>query len=158
MTPFLLCSYFRAHPTTLLLKILGDGCMGSPPPQTFGGLMRAPPYKLRSTITRQLLMMENIRSLVAEVLRIPFQSFVADLSPSITGHSLWRLSSSVSIAALEQNPHKQTNASIHPHKPTQTNIHKQTHANRHTHKHARTHTHEHNHRFVFRCPPTVSVS
>src|SRR6218665_2961690 len=30
---FLLCSYFRAHPTTLLLKILGDGCMGRPPPQ-----------------------------------------------------------------------------------------------------------------------------
>src|SRR6218665_147812 len=29
MTPFLLCSYFRAHPT-LLLKILGDGCMGRP--------------------------------------------------------------------------------------------------------------------------------
>src|SRR6218665_3814581 len=35
-TPFLLSSYFRAHPTTLLLKIFGgDGCMGRPPPQIF---------------------------------------------------------------------------------------------------------------------------
>src|SRR6218665_940656 len=31
MTPFLLCSYFRAHPTTLLLKILG-GLMHWPSP------------------------------------------------------------------------------------------------------------------------------
>src|SRR6218665_395652 len=30
-TVFLLCSYFRARQTTLLLKILGDGCMGRPP-------------------------------------------------------------------------------------------------------------------------------
>src|SRR6218665_1012811 len=36
MTPFLLCSYFRAHPTTLLLKTLG-GRMHGPPPQIFGG-------------------------------------------------------------------------------------------------------------------------
>src|SRR6218665_1166411 len=38
-TPFLLFSYFRAHPTTLLLKIFGGGgeCMGRPPPQTLGG-------------------------------------------------------------------------------------------------------------------------
>src|SRR6218665_808011 len=33
MTLFLLCSYFRAHPTTLLLKILG----AVPPPQIFWG-------------------------------------------------------------------------------------------------------------------------
>src|SRR6218665_850463 len=32
MTPFLLCSYFRAHPTTLLLKILGGGRMHGPSP------------------------------------------------------------------------------------------------------------------------------
>src|SRR6218665_1805604 len=37
MTPFLLCSYSRAHQTTVLLKILGDGCMGCPPPQIFLG-------------------------------------------------------------------------------------------------------------------------
>src|SRR6218665_1513345 len=37
-TPFLLFTYFPAHPTTLLLKILaGDGCMGRPPPQIFWG-------------------------------------------------------------------------------------------------------------------------
>ena len=35
---FLLCSYFRAHPTTLLLKILGgDGRMGHTPTSNFGG-------------------------------------------------------------------------------------------------------------------------
>src|SRR6218665_2511142 len=33
---FLLGSSFRAHPTTLLLKILGDQCMGRPPPQILG--------------------------------------------------------------------------------------------------------------------------
>src|SRR6218665_4036876 len=37
MTIFLLCSYFSALPTTLLLKILGDGCIGRPPPQILGG-------------------------------------------------------------------------------------------------------------------------
>src|SRR6218665_3923408 len=30
-TPFLLCSYFRAHPTTLLLKILGGRMHGTSP-------------------------------------------------------------------------------------------------------------------------------
>src|SRR6218665_1018065 len=35
--------YFRAHPTTLLLKILGDECMGRPPPQTLGGPSPNPP-------------------------------------------------------------------------------------------------------------------
>src|SRR6218665_1507149 len=39
---FLLCSYFCAHPTTLLLKILGDGCMGRPPPQIWGRPPRSP--------------------------------------------------------------------------------------------------------------------
>src|SRR6218665_3454844 len=34
---FSLCSYFHAHPTTLLLKILGgDQCMGRPPTSNFG--------------------------------------------------------------------------------------------------------------------------
>src|SRR6218665_2885973 len=42
MTPFLLCSYFRAHPTTLLLKILGHG---PSPPQIFFG-DRPPRYAL----------------------------------------------------------------------------------------------------------------
>src|SRR6218665_2467869 len=32
---FLLCSYFCAHPATLLLKIWGDGCMGRPPTPNF---------------------------------------------------------------------------------------------------------------------------
>src|SRR6218665_2447511 len=34
---FLLSSSFRAHPTTLLLKILGDQCMGRPPTLNFWG-------------------------------------------------------------------------------------------------------------------------
>src|SRR6218665_3310390 len=44
---FSLCSYFHAHPTTLLLKILGgDQCMGGPPISNFGGT--APPVPPRS--------------------------------------------------------------------------------------------------------------
>src|SRR6218665_2648701 len=42
---FLLCSCFRAHSTTLLLKILGDQCMGRPPPQILGD---RPPSPSRS--------------------------------------------------------------------------------------------------------------
>src|SRR6218665_2910436 len=40
--PFLLCSYSRAYPTTLLLKILGNGCMGRPPPQIWGTVPPVP--------------------------------------------------------------------------------------------------------------------
>ena len=35
-TFFLLCLYFRAYPTTLLLKILGGRMHGRPPPQIWG--------------------------------------------------------------------------------------------------------------------------
>src|SRR6218665_1167791 len=34
---FLLCSYFRAHPTTLLLKILGGRMHGPSPTSNLGG-------------------------------------------------------------------------------------------------------------------------
>jgi len=34
---FLLCSHFGANPTTLLLKILGGGCMSRPPTSNFRG-------------------------------------------------------------------------------------------------------------------------
>src|SRR6218665_1778906 len=49
---FSLCSCFHAHPTTLLLKILGDQCMGGPPTSNFGGTVppvppRSPPLLLR---------------------------------------------------------------------------------------------------------------
>src|SRR6218665_156796 len=37
MTPSLLCSYFRAHPTTLLLKILGGQMQGPSPHLKFLG-------------------------------------------------------------------------------------------------------------------------
>src|SRR6218665_3568015 len=48
MTPFLLCSSFRAHPTTLLLKILGGRMHGpSPPPQILGGPSPQFPLGLR---------------------------------------------------------------------------------------------------------------
>src|SRR6218665_2987557 len=45
MTPFKLCSCFNAHPTTLLLKILGEGRMHGPSPtSSFGGTVpQSPP-------------------------------------------------------------------------------------------------------------------
>jgi len=45
MTPFLLCSYFRAHPTTLLLKNIGgtDAWAVPPPKKNFEGLPPSPP-------------------------------------------------------------------------------------------------------------------
>jgi len=39
----LLCSYFRAHSTTLLLKILGERMHGPTPPQIFWGPSPSPP-------------------------------------------------------------------------------------------------------------------
>ena len=48
MTPFLLCSYFRAHPTTLYFsKYWGDGCMDRPPPQIWGENRPPVPLGLR---------------------------------------------------------------------------------------------------------------
>src|SRR6218665_2353750 len=44
--PVLLCSYFRAHPTTLLLKIFGGRMHGPTPTSSFGGT--APPVPPRS--------------------------------------------------------------------------------------------------------------
>src|SRR6218665_1569898 len=41
---FSLCSYFHAHPTTLLLKIiLGDQCIGRPPNKFWGDRPPSPP-------------------------------------------------------------------------------------------------------------------
>src|SRR6218665_708854 len=37
MTPFLICSHFRAHPTTLLLKIFGVRMHGPSPTSNFEG-------------------------------------------------------------------------------------------------------------------------
>src|SRR6218665_3604069 len=42
MTLFLFCSYFRAHPTTLLLKILGGRMHGPSPTSNFGGPSPSP--------------------------------------------------------------------------------------------------------------------
>src|SRR6218665_2305804 len=44
---FSLCSYFHAHPTTLLLKILRDQCMGCPSTSNFGGTVPPVPLGLR---------------------------------------------------------------------------------------------------------------
>src|SRR6218665_774355 len=41
-TPFLLCSYFHAHSTTLLLKILRRRLHGPSPTSTFGGTAPIP--------------------------------------------------------------------------------------------------------------------
>src|SRR6218665_162975 len=43
MTPFLHFSYFRAHPTTLLLKIFGGRMHGPPPNSNFGGTVPSLP-------------------------------------------------------------------------------------------------------------------
>src|SRR6218665_686313 len=46
--PFLLGSYFQAHPTTLLLKILGrTNAWAVPPPQILGGTVPPVPLGLR---------------------------------------------------------------------------------------------------------------
>src|SRR6218665_125170 len=46
--PFSLCSYFHAHPTTLLLKILGGtNAWAVPPPQILGGPSPQSPLGLR---------------------------------------------------------------------------------------------------------------
>jgi len=47
MTLVLLCSYFRAHPTTLLLKILGGRCMGLPHLKFWGDRPPQSPLGLR---------------------------------------------------------------------------------------------------------------
>src|SRR6218665_2892668 len=44
---FSLCSYFHAHPTTLLLKILGGPMHGPSPPQIFLGDRPPAPLGLR---------------------------------------------------------------------------------------------------------------
>src|SRR6218665_3648143 len=45
--PFSLCSYFHAHPTTLLLKILGRTNAWAVPPQVLGGPSPQSPLGLR---------------------------------------------------------------------------------------------------------------
>src|SRR6218665_115736 len=53
-TFFLLCSYFRAHPTTLLPKILGGRMHGPSPPQIWGERPPSPPRSPPlGTITKQ---------------------------------------------------------------------------------------------------------
>src|SRR6218665_3273799 len=47
MTPFLLCSYFRAHPTKLLLKILGGRMHRPSPTSNLGGPFPQSPLALR---------------------------------------------------------------------------------------------------------------
>src|SRR6218665_1178850 len=47
MTLFLLCSYFRAHPTTLLLKILEERMHGPSPISNLGGPSPQSPLGIR---------------------------------------------------------------------------------------------------------------
>ena len=46
ITPLLVSSYFLAHPITLLLELLGDGCMGRPPHLKLGGPSPSSPKSL----------------------------------------------------------------------------------------------------------------
>ena len=50
LTPFLVSSYFSSHPITALLKILGGGYMGLPPPQILGRPSPQSPLSLRPCI------------------------------------------------------------------------------------------------------------
>src|SRR6218665_2316495 len=53
---FSLCSYFHAHPTTLLLKILGGtNAWAVPPPQIFGGPSPQSPLGLRPCLLQKWL-------------------------------------------------------------------------------------------------------
>src|SRR6218665_2560065 len=47
ITPFLLCSYFRTHPTTLLLKRGGTGAWAVPLTSNFGVTVPQSPLGLR---------------------------------------------------------------------------------------------------------------
>src|SRR6218665_442137 len=48
ITPFLLCSCFRGHPTNTTSQNIGrDRCMGRPPPQILGGPSPPVPLGLR---------------------------------------------------------------------------------------------------------------
>src|SRR6218665_803226 len=53
MIPFLFTSCFRAHPITILLKILGADAWGVPPPQIFGGPSLQPSLSLRPCVRPQ---------------------------------------------------------------------------------------------------------
>ena len=60
MTLFLLCSYFRAHPTTLLLKILGGTDAWAVPTSNLGGAVppvapRSPPLHIDLEFWMQLI-------------------------------------------------------------------------------------------------------
>ena len=55
MTHFLICSCFRAHPTTLLLKILGGQMYGPSPTSHFG--WNVPPVPHRSPPLHRLQML-----------------------------------------------------------------------------------------------------
>src|SRR6218665_2909102 len=66
-------SYFRAHLTTLLLKILGgDECMGRPPPQTLGGPSPQSPLGFRHSLK---LVSKSTINILLESERIIVRSF-----------------------------------------------------------------------------------
>ena len=67
MTPFFFSSYSFAHPTTLLLEILGVGCMGRPPSSIFCCWEDRPPSPSIS-----LLSCYQVRSIYFRSQRHPF--------------------------------------------------------------------------------------
>src|SRR6218665_2492732 len=75
-TPFFKpCSYFPAHPTTLLLKILGDVCMGLPPTSNSGGnvppsLLGLPPGTIHFCLSSLLLSLRFCHSLCSVLLSV----------------------------------------------------------------------------------------
>src|SRR6218665_1864820 len=67
---FLLCSYFHAHPTTLLLKILGGPMHGTSPHLKFGGRTVHPvPPRSPPLVLGRFLILEALYTLSHDVIK-----------------------------------------------------------------------------------------
>src|SRR6218665_889501 len=61
---FSLCSYLHAHPTTLLLKILGGQCMGRPPTSNFLGDRPPVPPRSPPLVIRRFVLLFCVAAIV----------------------------------------------------------------------------------------------
>ena len=98
LTLFLLCSYFRVHPTTLLLNFLkywGTDAWAVPPPQIFRGPSPQSPLGLRHCWKTTYLASSAVASKLEEG---NFVSFAARTNRSWIHWKLWsRLSTSTTM-------------------------------------------------------------